>query len=600
MDQKDEIKARLDIVEVIREYIPFVKQSGSNWKALCPFHNEKTPSFIVSQDKQFWHCFGCSEGGDVFEFIKKIENVDFMESMRILAPKAGVVLKKQDPKLLNQKSRLIDLHQDAAKFFIAHLWQTESGKKALDYLKLRGIKDDTIKEWKIGWAPDSYEALTKHLQKLNYTDSELSQSGLIGKNDQGSTYDRFRRRIMFSLFDTHEQVIAFTGRLLVEAPGQGKYVNSSQTAIYNKSEVLYGLAQAKDEIKQTGKAILVEGQMDVITAHQAGFKNVIATSGTALTEIQLEQVKRYTKEIIFAFDADQAGAKAIMRSSSIAIKLGFKIYILLIPKGEDPDSMIKNNKDNWQQAVKDAPELMQYLFDRTAENFDLATLDGKKKTEETILPFIKIMSDSLDQDFYLKKLSDKIDVSENIMKERLAGLSVSRQVNVDNTVKISEQVVVKISKNNKIIQRLLAWMLIRHDFWPAVIDVILPEMIDSTLEKELYSQLIVYYTENNSNWNKESILFKKISAGVADIEKSRDLLRVLTLLSEDLAQMKIDKEVDSDFNFLLTALQKDFYHTRLQDLQKNLKESELKKDSEQVDNIINEINKLINKISKLN
>lgn len=596
MDQVEEIKNKLDIVELVREYLPHMKQSGSNWKALCPFHNEKTPSFMVSKEKQIYHCFGCSEGGDVFEFVKKIENVDFPEALRILAQKTGVVLKRQDPKLVDLKAKLIDLHQAAAKFFMAHLWQTDSGKVALEYLKGRGLTDATIKEWKLGFAPDSFESLSKHLKEKGLADNEIKQSGLVGINSQGKSYDRFRQRVMFPLFDNHGQVIGFTGRLLKDKEGQGKYVNSPQTPIYNKSYVLYGLSQAKDEIKTSGRAVLVEGQMDVLSAHQAGFSNVIASSGTALTEGQLDLIKRYTNEVIFAFDADQAGDKAIARSTDLALRYGFRIRVLIIPPGDDPDSLIKKDAAVWRKLVAEAPELMQYFLQKVVADYDINSLDGKKNAADILLKLISKLNSPIDQDFYIKKLSEILSISEPALRESLnsftaGSLSVSDKVDKKRS---------EIDSRQRMGQRLLAWLLVREDLWPRMIEIILPEMMLGKAEQELYSQLIVYYTKNNSDWGKQYLEFGTLSSQLDGELPLQELIKTLSVLAEDLRSQVEEKDVENDWQLLMMYLQKNYFHKRIQGLQNELKVAEQQKNSSQVENITAEINQLISNLTKLN
>lgn len=596
MDQVEEIKNRLDIVEVVREYLPQMKQSGSNWKVLCPFHNEKTPSFMVSKDKQIYHCFGCGEGGDVFEFIKKIENVDFPEALRILAQKTGVVLKRQDPKLLDLKARLIDLHQAATKFFMAHLWQTDSGKAALEYLRGRGLKDGTIKDWKIGWAPDSYEALFNHLQKKGFSEYEIKQSGLVGLNDKGKIYDRFRERIMFPLFDNHGQVIGFTGRLLEEKSGQGKYINSPQTPIYNKSYVLYGLYQAKDAIKNIGQAVLVEGQMDVVTAHQSGFSNVIASSGTALTSAQLDLLKRYTNEIVMAFDSDQAGEKAIVRSTELALRLAFDIKVLLLPAGDDPDSLIKQRPAIWQDLISRAPDLIQYFFDKVARDYNMDNLSGKKQAAQVILNLISKLPNPIDRDFYVKKLSDSLAISESALRENLSLYSaVSKGPEEQSFLNKAE-----ISHWQRMSQRLLAWLLGREDFWPRMVDKILPEMLDGPEERELYSKLIVYYTENKSVWEKELLAVGKLLSVLELTTSEERLLKNLSLLADDLQQLNHDKDIDNDWQLLMKNIQKNFFHQRISKLQKQLKTAETTRAGTQTEDLTAEINQLISNLAKLN
>ncbi len=593
MDQIQEIKNKLNIVEVVKEYLPQLKQSGSNWKGLCPFHNEKTPSFMVSEDKQFWHCFGCNEGGDVYEFIKKIENVDFPESLRMLAQKAGVVLKKQDPKLLDLKARLLDLQQEAAKFFVAHLWQTKTGGQALDYLRQRGLQDETVQAWKIGWAPDSFDKLRLHLLAKGYSEYEIKQSGLVFVKDRGDFYDRFRSRIMFPLFDGHGQIIAFTGRLIFPVKDQGKYVNSPETPLYNKSQVLYGLFQGKEDIKSLGRVVLVEGQMDVLTCHQAGFTNVVATSGTALTVEQLSLLKRYAAEIVFAFDADNAGVKAILRSTELALKSGWHIYVLILPLGEDPDSFVQKNPGQWKKMVVGAPEFMEYFFSYYSQNNNLDTLAGKKKIAQDLLSLIAKLPDPIERDFYLQKLANLVNISESALRDSLPNQKSTDQTN-NQTIAWRE-----ISQQQRMSQRYLAWLLSRANWWVNGVEVILPEMLQGKDEVDLYSQLIVYYTNNTSHWSQDFLLatdFHKVSnLSPAQIK----ILQAIQLLADDLKNFSSEADAVRDWEQVLKNLQRNFYREKLQSLKHKIVTAEKSNDQDGLEKLTQEVNQILMRLAKL-
>lgn len=594
MDQVQEIKNRLNIVDVAREYIPQMKQLGTNWKALCPFHTEKTPSFMISEDKQIWHCFGCGEGGDVFEFVKRIENVDFSESLRMLAQKAGVVLQKQDPKLLDLKSRLLDMHQEATKFYMAHLWQTTAGKQVLLYLENRGLNEETIKKWRLGYAPQGFDKLSGHLKKAGFAEHEIKQSGLVVVKERGDYFDRFHERLMFPLTDTHGQIVGFTGRLLVDKKDQGKYVNSPQTILYNKSYILYGLANGKDEIKSQGKVVLVEGQMDVLQAQQAGFTNVVASSGTALTSEQLDILKRFAREIIFAFDADGAGEKAILRSTDLALKSGWKCLVLLLPPGEDPDSFIKKEPTGWQHAVSNAQEVMEYFFDHYVATYKLDTLDGKKQIAKALLVLIAKLPDPIDRDFYIQKLSGVVNIAETALRESLphtsAGVADERQLEVS---------IRELSTWQKMSQRYLAWLLVRPQWWQIGIDSILPEMLIGRDEIELYSQYIVYYTNNTSDWSIVSLQEQRFDEVMSLSETATSLLKALRILSEDLQNLDVEKDALYDWEQLLKNLQKLYYRQHLQSLQQKLKESETQGNAEISKQLSTEINQVFSRMTKL-
>ncbi len=593
MDQIQEIKSRLYIVEVIREYLPTLKQSGSNWKALCPFHNEKTPSFMVSPEKQIWHCFGCGEGGDVFEFVKKIENVEFAEALRILANKAGVVLKKQDPKLLDKRARLLELLEDATKFFQAHLWQTIAGRQALDYLQdQRELAEQTIKDWRLGYAPVKRGALFSFLKKRGYTPAEMEEAGVVIGRGYSEPVDRFFDRIMFPLFDHQGQIVGFTGRLLRDKEGQGKYVNTPQTLLYNKSYVLYGLWQAKESMKDKGEVVVVEGQMDVLTAHQAGFKNTVASSGTALTSFHLDLLKRYIKKIIFAFDADQAGQQAIQKATDLALRQGFNIRVMVLPAGKDPDDFIRQQSQDFKQLLVDAPGVVEYFFDFYGGQVKDEDIKAKKEAAQKIVAVIKKLPDAIDQDFYIKKLAERFDISESALRELLhrSGSSQPDQ--------IVEEVGGGMPLEQRISQRFLAWLIARYDFWDEAIQDILPEMVEGEKERDLYNQLIVYYTENNAVWGPEVITSGRLEKIFSSQPILYKLFETLYLLAQDLSVNVPDPYGRDDFRMLCRNLKDRYFRQQLNKLQKRLKEAEEKGQAAEVESLTEQINDILRKISQ--
>ena len=332
----DEIKNRLDIVEVVQGYIK-LKKAGKDYKALCPFHKEKNPSFFVSPSKQIWHCFGsCGEGGDIFKFVMKIEGVEFADALRTLARKAGVVLRKQDPQVQSQRNILYQICEEASEFFQGEL---QKNNQVLEYLKNRGLKLQTIKDFKIGYASNSWDALYNHLTELGFEKDDVEKAGLLVKKEgTNKYYDRFRSRIMFPIADLNGQIVGFSGRIYgKEDEKTAKYVNIPETLIYNKSRIIYGLDKAKLEIRKKDQAILVEGQMDLIMTHQTGTKNAVAVSGTALTPDHLQILKRYTENLVFCFDADTGGESATKRAIATAQQFDFNIKVALLPRDKkDP------------------------------------------------------------------------------------------------------------------------------------------------------------------------------------------------------------------------------------------------------------------------
>jgi len=427
----DQIKQKLDIVDVLGEYLKLSK-AGRNFKARCPFHGEKDASFMVSPERQIWHCFGCGLGGDIFGFVMKMEGVEFVDALRLLARRAGVILKKQDPQIQSQKNRLHEICELAAKFFETQLVKTSAGEKALKYLKGRGLKDETIKTWRLGWAHNEWRALHDFLVSRGFKEAEMLQAGLVTTSNQDSgkkeirCYDRFRSRIIFPIFDIQGQVIAFGGRIFGDKKNAeaAKYLNSPQTPLYDKSNVLYGLHQAKLEIRRQDLCVIVEGYMDLIMSHQAGVENVVASSGTALTENHLNIISRYTKNLAMAFDSDEAGGMATGRSIDLALKKDLNVKIILM-KDKDPADVVKKDPNEWLEIIKDAKGIMDFYFQHAFAKFNSKNLEGKKEIEKVLLPVIKSISSRTEQSDWLKELAQRLHFDEKDLLADMRALKVS-------------------------------------------------------------------------------------------------------------------------------------------------------------------------------
>ena len=454
MDIVEEIKSKLDIVAVISDYIS-LKKTGINYRALCPFHSEKTPSFFVSPNRQMWHCFGCGEGHDMFDFIMKIEGVDFKEALKILAQKAGVVLTVQNPKLKSKKEKIFEIHEQATKFFEYCLLNSITGKKAYQYLLKRGINKASIKKWRIGYSLKKPQGLLDFLTKKGYNNEEIKNTGLIiqrqiyskknynqslllnnkrsnqftyCKTINSAYYDRFQGRIMFPIFNLQEKVIAFGGRFFdfenrtIKKKNNlniAKYINSPQTEIYNKSCVLYGLDKARLGIRKMNFSILVEGYTDVIMSFQAGIENVVATSGTALTESQLDILGRYSKNLIIGFDADNPGVAAIQKGISLAQKKEFNIKIANLTATKDPAEIIAKNPKKWKKIIVQSLPIVDFYLHTALNKYNSKTLEGKKNIANMVLPKIKELSNKIEQGHWLQRLSEEIETDVQFIKQEL-------------------------------------------------------------------------------------------------------------------------------------------------------------------------------------
>lgn len=413
----DEIKTRLDIVKVISDYIK-LKKAGANFRALCPFHSEKTPSFFVSPARQIWHCFGCGKGGDIFGFIKEIEGVEFGDALRILAQKAGVELHKPDPRVKTERKRVYEICNLATLFFEKQL-ESKTGQEVKKYLIGRGISEESVKKWKLGWAPDKWRGLSDFLVSKGYKKEEIEKAGLAIKNEKGSYYDRFRGRIIFPVFDLNSQIIGFGGRIFQKEEEVSKYINTPNTLLYDKSRVLYGLDRAKVVIRKKDFCILVEGYIDVILAHQTGFENTAATSGTALTPFQLTLLKRYSDNLLLGFDMDIAGDTATKKGIDLAQVRDFNLKVILLPEEKDPADVISKDPKEFRKLVEKAHSILDFYFETTFSQQDPKVPEGKKKISKILLPVIKRIPNKIEQSFWIQKLAKKLEVEEKTVSEEL-------------------------------------------------------------------------------------------------------------------------------------------------------------------------------------
>lgn len=423
------IKDRVDIVQLIQEYLP-IKKAGVHWKANCPFHNEKSPSFMVHPEKQIWHCFGCGKGGDIFSFVQEIEGMEFFEALKLLARRAGVEIETTPGRQVasDLRGRVLEINAKAAEFFHRFLLDMPSSAEARGYLERRGLKPETIVEWEIGFVADQWDLLTKYLLKKGYAIDDLIAAGLTIKRGDADPqsgrgcYDRFRGRIMFPIWDVHGSVIGFTGRVLVETERSGgKYVNTPQTIAYDKSRVLYGLNKAKLEIKAKNQAVIVEGQMDVISCHQAGMKNVIAASGTALTHDQVRLIKRYTDSVAMAFDADQAGENAGRRGIGVALEEGLRIKVIKIPDGfaKDADECIKKDPAVWFKSVEGAQEIMEWYVALAVKRFDVNNPRERQGAATMLAEELNRIPHLVERDFWIKRIADALRVDPSVILQEI-------------------------------------------------------------------------------------------------------------------------------------------------------------------------------------
>jgi len=456
----EKIKERLGIVDVISSYLKLEK-AGKNLKACCPFHNEKTPSFFVSPERDSFYCFGCGVKGDIFSFVESFEGLDFRGALDVLALKAGVNLVKENPKLKNQRERIFSIMEKATSFFEEKLQQSSQSKS---YLKKRGLNEETIKLFRLGFIPEEWRLLYNFLKKEGFNDSDIQEAGLVRKNEKGDFYDWFRGRIIFPITDSSGRTIAFSGRLLEafnneEKDKSPKYINSPETMIFNKSKVLYGIDKAKIPIRKKDFCILVEGQIDILMAHQIGYRNTVALSGTALSKDHLTIINRLTNKLILAFDADSAGFEATKRGAKIALSLGIDFKIANIPKGSDPADLILDNSDKWRKTIKESKHIIDFGLDNLiSRNYDERQLNNEIKRE--LFPYLIMIENKIDQFYFIKKISEKINIPEKVLIEEIEKIKPN-ELGKDNELEITTNFKQDRLTGRKSIERKIAGII----FW---------------------------------------------------------------------------------------------------------------------------------------
>ncbi|NMB92193.1 MAG: DNA primase [Parcubacteria group bacterium] len=604
-NQLDEIKNKLDIVEVISQYVKLQK-AGANYKALCPFHKEKTPSFIVSPTRQIFHCFGCGAGGDIFTFIMKIENLEFKDAVKLLADKAGVKLVYESPEINSQKQKLIEINQQAKEFFKQQL---ESNKEAKEYLQKRGLKKETIDEFELGFAPDDWRSLIRYLINNKFKPEEILQSGLaISKKEitdtnikvqEADIYDRFRSRIMFPLQDLNNRTVGFTGRIfqgqnklktIKDIETVGKYVNSPQTLIYDKSKILYGLHKTKPYLHQQNSTLIVEGQMDFLMGWQSGLKNIVATSGTSLTAYQLTILKRYNNTLILGFDMDEAGEKAAERSIGLALGKELEVKVLQLSSGKDLADYLLENKEpsRIQQLIENALPIMEFYFSRAKTLGDINNLEGKKLIVSYFLPKVKKLSNALDRAFWLEKLSQYAKIDIQTLEDEI------KRINAEPVTIIDEN-----EAENKYSSSLVA---LEQNRYPLVAERIIAFLIKEPsfkLEVEKYYQYfpeeitgvlnLVLQAKTPEDLSVSNL--KQIGLSEEIINKVNELALRADYELEILTEFNID--LQEEMTKQLKCLKQEAIKMKLKNLENDIKKEENNKtNSQHLKELLNQFNQL--------
>ncbi|MDD5013046.1 MAG: DNA primase [Candidatus Pacebacteria bacterium] len=563
----EEIKSRLNIVDVISNYIKLEK-AGINYRARCPFHDEKSASFFVSPSRQIWHCFGgCNEGGDIFKFVMKIEGIEFYDALKLLANRAGVELKhsKEWKKEKNQRQILLDLSEKACLFFEYQLEKSKKGLEAKEYLLNRGLKKDTIKKWRIGYSPDTWQGLSDFLISRGFNREDIIKAGLAIQKDK--MFDRFRGRIMFPITGFNSEAIGFTGRIFgKDEKDEAKYLNSPATILYDKSKAIYGIDKAKVEIRRKDFCVLVEGNVDCIMSHQAGIDNCIATSGTALTNLHLNIIKRYSKKLVLAFDMDSAGNKATEK----AIEMADEFEIKVVPRSQDKDPadiILKEGEEVWKKMIEKSKPISDFFFELALFDRDTKVIEDKKKILKEFLPRVKKMENAIEQSYWIEKLVDTLKIKEDDIRKELKKINIQKQ-----EIEEKECFVDKKTRRQMIEEKILALVIKKRDR--------INLLKDFTLFSSPFKEVLEKIKEN------KEITFEELKEEFKD---NFNFLSYIFLKSEVIEET----EEDEEFKMCVFEIENLIIKEKQQNLHLEIRELEKQGDSAKVKALLEEFKNLI-------
>lgn len=570
----DQVLARTDIVEVISRYIQLTK-AGRNYKAPCPFHNEKTPSFIVSPDKQIYHCFGCGAGGNAFSFLMKHENMEFPEVVEMLAEKAGVKIPRftsEKKELTSLANQLYKINELAGVFFQESLARS---RPAADYLVSRGIAEATMKKFKIGYAPDGWEGLLNFMKNKNVQGGLVEKAGLAISNEKGGYYDRFRKRLMFPILDLKERVLGFGGRVLDSS--LPKYMNSPETYIYSKGRNLYGLNFTRDSIKKEGYALIVEGYLDFIIPYQAGVGNIVASLGTALTIDQVKLLRRFTNTVIMVYDPDEAGESASLRNMDLFISEGVNVYVAELPKGFDPDGYIRKfGTDDFIKLTKSSKNLFDYKLSKLSARFDIKSGHGKAAIAGEMLPTISRIENAVLRSNLVKKLAEALSVDEESIRTEL------KKVKPDYTMRVYTVSPVEAKKDSKSAERMILALIFEGSkFIHQIMEkLLLEEFRDSSVRDIVKAALEL---------SKE----EKLVTPVKLMNRLDNNDAAAILISEAVSLLETISDKEKVLTDCIAKIKKDNMQDRLQRLQDAIKTAHNSKDDGLVTRLVTEYTELL-------
>ncbi|MBI4851254.1 MAG: DNA primase [Acidobacteria bacterium] len=567
-DFRNEVKNQTDIVKIISEYLP-LKKRGKNYVANCPFHTEKTPSFSVNPVMQVFHCFGCSAGGDVFGFIMQIERCDFVQAVKLLAEKAGIAIPQidtrlDDNELSQRREELLEINTWALDFFQAQLFEGSEGQRALEYFEKRGITQETRQLFNLGYAPDKWDALSSFLRSKGASNSQIERSGLVSLKEQGGFYDRFRGRCIFPITDTQGRVIAFGGRILGQ--GEPKYLNSPETPLYTKGRNLFGLSYAKEAIRKQRFVILVEGYLDFVIPFQEGIQNIVASLGTALTEQQVKLLGRYleTPQIVVNFDPDNAGVAATKRSLEILLEQGYKVNVLSLPDGEDPDTFIrKHGATQYRQLLKKSQPYIDYILTQAMREHDISRPAGKVETLNMILPFLSKMRDRVERSVYADQIADRLKIEARVVREELKRAATNKLPQLDLS---------KVATNIRVLpaeSRLLEILLIREPLQKVFVPQLSIDLFKDLATAPIFTALISLVND------KEDVNFTNLLALIepARVKQCENILTSIMVGSETLANLDSD-ELEHEAKEAFFALKRLYLEQQINALQGEINQAQ--------------------------
>ncbi|MBU2524153.1 DNA primase [Patescibacteria group bacterium] len=589
-DIVEDIKSRLSIDQVVTGYVQ-LKKAGVNFKGCCPFHAEKTPSFVVSPEKQLAYCFGCHKGGDMFTFIQEVEGVDFSEAINILADKAGLkredyfTQKTQVQQSSNNKKGIFEVNEAVCKFYEKNLWaENADSQGALQYFRDRGLTDETIREFRLGFAPNSFDKTYSYLLDKGFSKDLLLDGGLVVSKDTGAgrVYDRFRNRVIFPTFTHDGRVVAFGGRVL-SSEDSPKYLNSPDTPVFKKSKVIYGFKAARTAIKENNFVVIVEGYMDVIASHQAGVKNVIASSGTAISATQAKILKSLTNDFRLSFDSDNAGVQAARRTIEMLQPFDVNIKIISVVGGKDPDEIIMKDASLWEKALLEAKMYFDYLIDKATLDKEHNTLENRKAVLADLLPLLKNVVSSLERDEYVRKLASKLGTSPEII---YADLKQTKSSSFEPKKPVDSPPLENIKNSRISLSRYFLSLIVAY-----------PDLLENLDDKERWMQYLeksekkVYLTMT-SNYNRQAN-FEEFKMSLGELgDEVLAKLSILALYAEDRNQSLVREAIDKEFEQVCERLVKDYRKNRLRELTAQIKEAREIGDESRIDELLEEKHKV--------